>query len=57
MRQVYDKICKSGSVAKQYLPDNNPNADKFIDRDFLFNVVNTCEPAFFPSALADIEEE
>ena len=41
----------------KYLPDIKPEADKFIDREFFFNVVNTCDTAFFPKQIKKLEEE
>ena len=56
VRTVYDQICMRPEIVK-YLPDIKPEADKFIDREFFFNVVNTCDTDFFPRQIKKLEEE
>ena len=40
---------------KKFIPDGINPEDPFIDRKFVFTIVNTCEPAYFPAQLAQIE--
>ena len=40
----------------QYLPDFKKVNSKSIDREFLFGLVNTIDPFYFPEAMAEIEE-
>ena len=53
---MFEKVSKRAHIL-QYLPDNNPDTDKFIDREFLFNVVNTCDQEFFPQEITKLEDE
>ena len=53
---MFEKVSKRAHIL-QYLPDNNPENDKFIDREFLFNVVNTCDQEFFPEEITKLEDE
>ena len=53
---MFEKVSKRVHIL-QYLPDNNPDTDKFIDREFLFNVVNTCDQEFFPEEITKLEDE
>ena len=39
----------------EYLPTISDTGKQYIERDFLFNVVNTIDPNFFRDALAEIE--
>ena len=40
----------------EYLPDLSENGKKYIERDFLFAIVNTIDQMFFIEALAELEE-
>jgi hypothetical protein len=39
----------------RYLPDLPDKGKKYIERDFLFTIVNTLDRKFFKEALAEIE--
>ena len=39
----------------RYLPDLPDKSKKYIERDFLFTIVNTLDRKFFKEALAEIE--
>lgn len=47
---------KSASMAK-YLPDQDGKDEPQIDRHYLFTIVNTCDPTYFPQQLERIERE
>jgi hypothetical protein len=39
-----------------YLPELvEEGRNSFIERDFLFNIINTCDQNYFREALADLE--
>ena len=40
-----------------YIPNQRIDGEPTCDRDFLFNVLNTLEPDYFPAQLRAIEEE
>ena len=42
---------------KKFIPDGINPEDPGIDRSFIFTMLNTCEPAYFPTQLAQIEQE
>ena len=42
---------------KKYIPDGINPEEPGIDRKFVFTILNTCEPAYFPTRLAQIEQE
>ena len=47
-------MIKSHDTVMEYLP--NVSDDKpYIEREFLFDIVNTVDPLFFKSALAQLE--
>ena len=39
----------------RYLPDLPDKGKKYIERDFLFTIVNTLDRKFFKEGLAEIE--
>ena len=41
----------------KYLPDQDDKSEPQVDRDFVFTIVNTVDPNYFPSQLARIENE
>lgn len=43
-------------IAK-YLPDQGGKDEPQVDRNFLFTIVNTVDPTYFPQQLASIERE
>ena len=43
--------CISNSRILQYLPNLPENGEPPCDRDFLFTIVNTIEPDYFPTQL------
>ena len=47
LKIVYD-YAMSHSVCKRYLPEMHDAEEPYIDRDFLFTVVNTGDRTFFP---------
>ena len=55
LKIVYD-YAKSHPVCKRYLPEMNDEEEPYIDRDFLFTIVNTGDRSFFPGQLHKIEE-
>ena len=40
-----------------YLPDLIVDSEPHVDREFVFTIVNTCDPSYFPAQLARIEKE
>ena len=38
------------------MPDFKKITTKSVDREFLFGLVNTIDPFYFPEAMAEIEE-
>ena len=55
LKIVYD-YAKSHPVCKRYLPEMIDEEEPYIDRDFLFTIVNTGDRSFFPGQLHKIEE-
>jgi hypothetical protein len=50
---VLKQALSNPEIAK-YLPDEEEEIDgEYLDRDFLFTVVNRLEPSFFPRALRE----
>ena len=39
-----------------YLPNANELSHERIQRDYLFTIINTLDPEFFPGAIAELEE-
>ena len=59
VQKVYEKV-KSNDLIMSYLPDFKPEEIQpkhALDREFFFNVINTLDPDFFPSAIESIEEQ
>jgi hypothetical protein len=52
VESVYDKV-KNHKEIMMYLPDSAE--DHYIERDFLFTIVNTCDRLYFKEALAELE--
>lgn len=42
--------------ALKYLPDISQLKPTLLDRDWFFNIINTLDPHFFPSAIKQIDE-
>ena len=40
-----------------YLPNQRLDGEPTCDRDFLFTILNTLEPDYFPAQLREVEEE
>ena len=40
-----------------YIPNQRLDGEPTCDRDFLFTVLNTLEPDYFPAQLKEVEEE
>lgn len=49
------KLIKGHKQLVAYLPDISEKAKQYIERDFLFTIVNTIDRKFFKEALAEIE--
>jgi hypothetical protein len=54
VRRIYT-IALSNARIKEYLPEGDDVTDKRIDRTFLFTLMNTIDPHFFPQAVNEIE--
>ena len=48
------KLIKGHKQLLAYLPDIPEKAKQYIERDFLFTIVNTIDRKFFKEALAEI---
>ena len=48
------KLIKGHKQLLAYLPDISEKAKQYIERDFLFTIVNTIDRKFFKEALAEI---
>ena len=54
------KVLEHASVVPDilaHLPDPHQNGEQHVDRDFLFTIVNTKDPVYFPKQLKSIEKE
>ena len=49
------KMVREHKSVMQYLPTVSEDGKQYIERDFLFDIVNTCDPKFFRDALAELE--
>ena len=56
VKQVLD-LALADEVIKVYLPDKEDIGDDYLDRKFLFAVVNTIEPTFFERCLREYQEK
>ncbi len=54
VKRVIEMIVKLPSVLI-YLPDQDELTSQRIHRDYLFTIVNTLDPEFFPAAMIEIE--
>ncbi len=54
VKKVIDMILSLPSVL-QYLPDKDELTSQRTHRDYLFTIVNTLDPDFFPAAITEIE--
>ena len=48
LKHVLDH-CKTSGECLRYLPDLTDNVEPQVDRDFVFSVLNTLDPDYFPS--------
>ena len=49
--------CNERQNILRYLPNQRLDGEPTCDREFLFTIVNTLEPDYFPSQLSAVEEE
>jgi hypothetical protein len=56
VKQVLE-LALADEVIQQYLPDKEDIGDDYLDRKFLFAVVNTIEPTFFERCLREYQEK
>ena len=49
--------CNERENILRYLPNQRLDGEPTCDREFLFTIVNTLEPDYFPSQLSAVEEE
>ena len=57
---TYSKVidhCTSKPTIMAYLPNQRLDGEPTCDRDFLFTILNTLEPDYFPAQLQEVEEE
>ena len=52
VESIFNKV-KNHKEIMMYLPDMPE--DHYIERDFLFTIVNTCDRLYFKEALAELE--
>ena len=58
VQKVYDKV-KGNELIMSYLPafnDEEVEPKLALSREFMFNIINTLDPEFFPSAIQHEEE-
>ena len=51
------QYCNERENILRYLPHQCLDGEPTCDRDFLFTIVNTLEPDYFPAQLREVEEE
>lgn len=56
LKHVLDMAQARAPIAK-YLPDQGGKDEPQVDRHFLFTIVNTVDPTYFPQQLKRIEQE
>jgi len=56
IKHVLEYAMSRRQISK-YLPDQDDKSEPQVDRDFVFTIVNTVDPNYFPSQLARIENE
>ena len=49
--------CAGKPTVMAYLPNQRLDGEPTCDRDFLFTILNTLEPDYFPAQLREVEEE
>ena len=49
-------IAQQHDSIMQYIPDLKDEGNQYIERQFLFTVVNTCDREFSRSAIAELEQ-
>ena len=49
--------CAGKPTVMSYLPNQRLDGEPTCDRDFLFTILNTLEPEYFPEQLREVEEE
>ena len=57
---TYSKVmeyCSERPSILRYLPQPRLDDEPTCDRDFLFTIINTIDPEYFPSQLSAVEEE
>jgi hypothetical protein len=50
------EMVKRSTLIMDYLPNANELSHERIQRDYLFTIINTLDPEFFPGAIAELEE-
>lgn len=55
--KVVFQHAKSNAQMTAYLPEQIKDDEPLLDREFLFTIVNTCDPTYFPRELKRIEIE
>jgi hypothetical protein len=50
------EMVKRSTLIMDYLPNANELSHERIQRDYLFTIINTLDPEFFPGAIAKLEE-
>ena len=51
------EYCNEKPSILRYLPHQRLDGEPTCDRDFLFTILNTLDPEYFPSQLQAVEEE
>ena len=54
LKHVLEFAIRHQTIAT-YLPDQLDKPEPQVDREFVFTIVNTCDPSFFPNQLARVE--
>lgn len=55
VKRVIEMVKKS-KLIMNYLPNANELCHERISREYLFTIINTLDPDFFPGAIAELEE-
>jgi hypothetical protein len=50
------EMVKRSTLIMSYLPNANELCHERISRDYLFTIINTLDPEFFPGAIAELDE-
>ena len=59
VHKVFEKV-KENRLIMSYIPDFDPaeiEPKHALDREFFFNVINTLDPDFFPTAIESLEQQ